>query len=308
MAWGHSSGHPPGVWLLTPGTSKFLGPMDRIIDAIKGRGSPVIIGTRAKQPRTLFYLMPQGIWEVGSDAVVQICSGALNVLENFAGRAYTYGVSHRGITDFSAVMLPDGSVPVKMYERDGIPFLLSRRATQSRIQEIVTCGFSRVPVTYPIDGDVLDVYPSPNGKSVLWRMHPRGAPEGYCLLLLDGVRPLFEGKFDMQHQDVTWSRNETSAVVRIRVRKKGRERSMLVTPTMKIRIPTGTIATEAVVNDSGGILAYIASRGGSDQVILDGRVGPRMPLALNLHEDSTGATVWTSMHDKRILKWVDRSF
>lgn len=310
LVWGRAEGHPSGVWRLTHDASQFLHRLDRLEFAEGPRPNRVPVGTSAQHPGQKLYLTSWGLWPVDARATVRVCEEeTLCVLESFGGLLYAYQATEHGATPFLQINPGDAQRPAGLVRWQGRLMLAVNRGTQSWLVELNRRAFGEEPERISIDGELHGVWSSPKGGTLLMLTHPRGATSDARRLTLSTGEVIHEGTFTLEPSKVAWSPDELSVVAGI-VQDPARRRfatSRFVGSNVDWTPTAGTEVREVLLGNDGRIQAHIQHEGIYDVPHFRGHRGTAVPLAWNLHMDSDGGVVWTTVHDQQILTWVSRT-
>jgi hypothetical protein len=283
LVWGRVQGYPLGVWRLTGTDAEFLTRMDALVGPHLISGMPLIRGVCDDQPGQELFLTPWGVWPVNEQSTVSWHPDGLCVVEQLDRQLYAYIVTSQGVRPFITLNLQEAEYALGVVNWKDRLMLGVCRGTQSWLIEL-TPARSETLKQIQLDGELQGVWSSPTGMTLAMLVHPRGLAHDVHRLQLSNGRIVQQGRFAFNPNMLIWSPDEQLVVVK----------------------PRSSQIPELLVDNSGSVAAFIYHDGDYDQMVLGGRRGTKVPLAWNLHYDSTGSIVWTSVLGQEILTWVWR--
>lgn len=309
LVWGRVKGYPPGVWFLAPGMTRFLYHIDRLMARRGSRLDHVPVGTRTDYPDQQFYLTSWGLWQVGHRSITSVNQDSLCVIESIEGLLYVYEATASGVSSFHQINLLDAERAVGLVRWQGKLMLAISRWSQSWFVELGADSKRYEHEKIHIDGRLLGVWSSPNGKTLLMLVHPRASATDVRSLVLSTGEIIREGAFILDPATIAWSKDECTVAAQItRLKTPNNKVSphMIVGSEVRQPLPAGVKARELIVGDDGRLQAFIQTDGMYDKPLYRGTYGTAVPIAWNLHHGPGGSITWTTVHFNEIYTWVSQ--
>lgn len=295
LIWGlHRSFCVPGVFECNQFGVRLVHPLSRITRLHRTQKGFVLIGGSSDDSPEDQMCTEHGALSLDHlIASNTLYDGSILILEEVNKTAFRYRLGKSGFEDWFPIPHTHGEKPFAI-ARIGRQYVLgthSKSGSHLRLLGGNTFPFS---LEEDWDGKIEHLWQSPDERSLVWLVRPNGK-KTHRQLYQNG-KLLFEGLFLMNQRDLVWSPANTSFGARVlSFENDGQNQPMLITPKVRLKMPTGSIVKEFLVDDVGHISAHILDNGYFCYPYIHDRPHTAVGLAWNLHWMEKGGIGYNSI-------------
>lgn len=306
LVWGlHRSFCIPGVYECSQFGVRLVHPLSRITSFHRAQNSFVLIGG-AKKASEEHMFTEYGVLPLDHlIAFNTLYDNSVLILEEVNKTAFRYSLGKSGFEDWFPIPQIRGEKPFAI-ARIGRQCVLGTHSKSGSHIRLLGGNTFPFPLQEDWEGKIEYLWQSPDERSLVWLVRPN-RKKTHRQLYLNGTL-LYEGSFLMGQRDLVWSPQSESFGARIlSFDDDGQNRQIIITPIIHLKMPTGSLVREFLVDDVGHISAHILDSGYFCYPYIHDRPHTAVGLAWNLHWMNTGGIGYNSVLSSYVYHTSDET-